>query len=215
MWVVGGFCAKSSPLELDGDMEFSGSGCGVTTLNLPVSKSDPQAKGCLRSLGCACPSSLCPVRAARKLRACTDGLGADTFVVRSIAREPCTKREVVLEVRRLAVRTLTQGLPTGHSMRVTGAQRLAAAGVEEARIALFGRWGSAAVRGYVREALLGRSGGGLAEQVESKAVSCVDVFAAKHARPSTVGPSPVEEFLSEVGRTPARALDLESLKASG
>ena len=41
---------------------------------------------------------------------------------------------------------------TGHSLRVTGAQGLAAAGVDTWAIQLIGRWGSEAVLGYIREA---------------------------------------------------------------
>ena len=44
-------------------------------------------------------------------------------------------------------------------MRVTGAQRLAAAGVTEAKLILFGRRASKAFLKYVREALLGKQGG--------------------------------------------------------
>ena len=43
---------------------------------------------------------------------------------------------------------------SGHSLRATGAQGLAAAGVETWAIELLGRWGSDAVRGYVRDARL-------------------------------------------------------------
>lgn len=43
---------------------------------------------------------------------------------------------------------------SGHSLRATGAQGLAAAGVDTWAIELLGRWGSDAVRGYVREARL-------------------------------------------------------------
>eukprot|EP00972_Heterocapsa_arctica_P085862 12654200-Heterocapsa_arctica.AAC.1 len=38
----------------------------------------------------------------------------------------------------------------GHSGRATGAQIMAAAGISEWRIQAFGRWGSAAVLGYLR-----------------------------------------------------------------
>ena len=41
--------------------------CGTAPLNLPVSKSDTQALGKKRTHVCACPSPLCPVRAARQL----------------------------------------------------------------------------------------------------------------------------------------------------
>ena len=56
---------------------------------------------------------------------------------------------------------------TGHSGRVTGAQRLAAAGVDELRIQVFGRWASCSVRRYVREATLDGVGATLALEVEA------------------------------------------------
>ena len=46
---------------------------------------------------------------------------------------------------------------TGHSLRATGAQGLARAGVEEWAIQLLGRWGSKAIRLYTRQAALERS----------------------------------------------------------
>jgi hypothetical protein len=46
---------------------------------------------------------------------------------------------------------------SGHSLRATGAQGFAKAGLDECSIQLLGRWGSKAVRGYTREAALVRS----------------------------------------------------------
>ena len=54
---------------------------------------------------------------------------------------------------------------SGHSARVEGAQAMARAGLELPVIQLFGRWGSDAVMGYVRDALLGEEGGKIAQQV--------------------------------------------------
>ena len=51
-------------------------------------------------------------------------------------------------------------------MRVTGAQRLALAGVGETRIITFGRWSGMVFWRYVREAVLGVNGGDLSAQVE-------------------------------------------------
>ena len=51
-----------------------------------------------------------------------------------------------------------EGRFTGHALRTTGAQRLAMAGVSEAKIRLFGRWASQAMLAYVRETLLAESG---------------------------------------------------------
>eukprot|EP00971_Amphidinium_carterae_P184402 3660891-Amphidinium_carterae.1 len=44
-----------------------GTGCGIATLLLPVSKTDQLALGAERTHGCSCPSSLCPVAAVRRL----------------------------------------------------------------------------------------------------------------------------------------------------
>ena len=46
------------------------------------------------------------------------------------------------------------GKVTGHTMRVTGAQGLAAGGLDLWAIQLLGRWGSMAVKAYVRESHL-------------------------------------------------------------
>ena len=46
---------------------------------------------------------------------------------------------------------------TGHSLRATGAQGFAKAGLDEWSIQLLGRWGSKAIRGYTRGAALEKS----------------------------------------------------------
>ena len=51
------------------------------------------------------------------------------------------------------------GKITGHSMRVTGAQGMAAAGMDLWAIQLLGRWGSMAIKSYVREAHLEQAEG--------------------------------------------------------
>ena len=42
------------------------------------------------------------------------------------------------------------GRISGHTMRVTGAQGLAASGLDLWAVQLLGRWGSSAVKGYVQ-----------------------------------------------------------------
>jgi hypothetical protein len=54
---------------------------------------------------------------------------------------------------------------TGHSARVTSAQLMARAGISEWRIQVFGRWGSSAVLGYLRESLISATSGALAQEV--------------------------------------------------
>ena len=55
---------------------------------------------------------------------------------------------------------------TGHSPRVTGAQRMARAGLSEWRIQVFGRWGSVAIRRYTRESVIEGAASGIAKDVE-------------------------------------------------
>ena len=55
---------------------------------------------------------------------------------------------------------------TGHSARVAGAMRMAYAGHPLWTIQVFGRWGSTAILGYVRDAILGVQGGDLARHTE-------------------------------------------------
>lgn len=71
----------------------------------------------------------------------------------------CTKEataSTIVEAAKLlgAPTANAEGKVTGHSLRVAGAQGMAAAGLDLWAIQLLGRWGSAAVQGYVREAHL-------------------------------------------------------------
>ena len=83
-----------------------------------------------------------------------------------VASDASTKAEVVAEIRKVAKSTRTQGAISGHSVRVTGAQRLALSGVNETRLITFGRWASVVLRKCVREAVLGINGRELVAQVE-------------------------------------------------
>ena len=161
----------------------AGTGCGVAIVGLAASKTDPTARGVTRTLGCACPSTLCPVKAVRAVLARCAGAATDAFVVRNLTGEPCTKAEVVAEAQQVARVTGTSGWVTGHSMRVTGAQRLALAGVGETRVITFGRWSGMVFRRYVREAVLGVNGGDLSAQVEQALIEkkVYEAFEARHA----------------------------------
>ena len=77
-----------------------------------------------------------------------------------------TKKNVVQFYNDLAKAAGFQGRVTGHSARVEGAMRMAYARHTEWTIQLFGRWGSNTVLKYVREALLGREGGTIAQVTE-------------------------------------------------
>ena len=74
---------------------------------------------------------------------------------------PCTKDAMIRTIIRAAEflglpRETADGLEhwTGNTLRINGAQGLAAAGLDTWAIQLLGRWGSTAVLGYIREAPL-------------------------------------------------------------
>ena len=77
------------------------------------------------------------------------------------ARDVCSKAGVTDTIRAAAdligQRLVDPGglfLHTGHALRVTGSQALARAGLQELMIALQARWGSSAIRTYIRKAPL-------------------------------------------------------------
>ncbi len=146
-----------------------GRGCGVAALKVSASKTDWKAKGLVRRHGCACPSVLCPVRAVRALlEAAPAGADGNTPLVRGRKGGVARKAEVVKEIRKFAVHLgAPPGNYSGHSLRVTGAQRLALSGVSEDKIRVFGRWASAAMLRYVRDKLLEHSGLEVSTIVES------------------------------------------------
>eukprot|EP00973_Karenia_brevis_P020371 2797216-Karenia_brevis.AAC.1 len=148
----------------------------VASWALPSSKADQTAVGVERTHGCCCSvpgwASLCPAHAMlrqieylrclfpSKFDSC--GIPADDLpLFPSSSGEPCTKDTVFKTIEQTAV---TLGLPmwtsdglrqwTGHSLRVTGAQNMAKAGLDTWIIQLLGRWGSQAVRTYIRDAPL-------------------------------------------------------------
>ena len=137
--------------------EFSaGTGCGVATLLVETSKVDIEARGAKRSLECTCPLADCPVKAAR--RVCED-LSRDEHIVQDRAGGPVSKEKMIAVLKDLA--TLRGAVDvtriTGHSMRVTGAQRLINAGLSLEQVRAFGRWKSVglALR-YLRETAISR-----------------------------------------------------------
>ena len=81
-----------------------------------------------------------------------------------------TKALLVREIQALArAGGARAGNYTGHTLRVTGAQQMALAGISEDKIRLFGRWASAAMLSYVRGSLLARSGLQVAKAVAEPA----------------------------------------------
>ena len=97
---------------------------------------------------------------------------------------PVTKQMVMAAFRSVAVACGQQDPQTitGHSGRVTGAQRMAKSGLSEWRIQAFGRWGSKAVLRYIRSALLEGNLLGIAPLVEAAARHPADTVDAVRAR---------------------------------
>ena len=128
-------------------------GCGVATLKVAVSKTDWTAKGSERSHGCCCPSPLCPVAALRRLH---DARLPGQHLVQTKVGTPVSKAALIRAMKSLAT---SLGHPradriTGHTLRTTGAQRMASAGISEEKIRMFGRWRSDEMLAYVRETLI-------------------------------------------------------------
>lgn len=167
--------ATVNQLTFEDPVEGDADKCGRAIFNLPVSKSDHKALGKLRTHNCACPSRLCPVAAAQRLRerAIASALRHQQAVftaplVPTDKGEHQTKKQIVSLFLSLTDAVGANDLRiTGHSPRVTGAQRMALAGISEWRIQTFGRWGSSAVLGYIRETLLQGKSDFLAAEVEA------------------------------------------------
>ena len=139
---------------------------------LPASKNDVEARGVSRAHGCSCVPGVarasCPYCAvAAQLQRLerlfptrwTDGvpdLDLPLFPTSSgdVVNKEAMSETIVEAARRLKVPTSapdSSARVSGHSLRVTGAQGLARAGVEVWAIQLLGRWGSDTVLEYVRE----------------------------------------------------------------
>jgi len=142
-------------------------------ITLPASKSDVQALGATRSHGCTCsPPNFradCPVHALWDqlllLQQAFPELHVDGRpalqlpLFPGLRGHPATKDRMtatIVEGARLLRCPLENADRTarvsGHSLRPTGAQGLARAGLDTWSIQLIGRWGSTAVAGYIQEA---------------------------------------------------------------
>ena len=143
------------------------------TWSLPASKADAKATGVSRTHACVCaegrPTPRCPVHALWDhlicLRRCFPGRwhggvpAHDLPLFPTSNGQPCDKERVTLTLVRAAGflgmdEASADGTErvTGHSLRTTGAQGLARAGVSLWAIQLVGRWGSDVVKSYVRDA---------------------------------------------------------------
>ena len=86
-------------------------------VTIAAGKADSKAKGVKRRHGCACPSVLCPVVAARQLKVSRQGADDDEPLVVNIGGEMVTKDEVTSELRAFAEWLGDRDLNiTGHSM---------------------------------------------------------------------------------------------------
>ena len=139
---------------------------------LPVSKTDQQALGAIRSHRCLCGRGFdvgsCPAHVAWDHLLSLRVMFPDRFesdpdlpLFPDVQGNPVTKEAVVRTIEEGARRLgMTLESPDGaekvggHSLRVTGAQELARLGYHLWYIQLFGRWGSEVVRKYLREAPL-------------------------------------------------------------
>ena len=117
------------------DVEFKGElGCDVATLCVSASKLDWKAKGVTRHHGCACPSVWCPVKASKILVGAADKKSREAPSAVTSKGEVPTKVSACNEIKRWAVHSgASEGVFTGHSLRTTGAQRLAMAGSAKPR----------------------------------------------------------------------------------
>ena len=110
--------------------------------------------------GGECPSSVCPMKAARTLVDKAGSRGNQEALVVTLGGGTVRKDTMVAEIVNLAAATgAPSGKYSGDSLGVTGAQRMASAGVEFEKIKVFGRWTS-------NEAL--RYEGGIGKQVERR-----------------------------------------------
>ena len=147
--------------------------------NLPVSKAEPQALGKKRRLACSCDVAgqmqtrrVSPVAAARRLHSravrFAIELGASAPEVQPLwpnaVRRFVTKQAATSTFVVLAKAIGIDSRITGHVCRVTGAQAMAATGIDVWVIQAFCRWGSAAILGYLRDTHLAPHAG-LASQV--------------------------------------------------
>ena len=153
------------------------SGEEVVTWHLPASKNDQSALGAARTHGCCCRGAagvgcpVCSIKAQHALlrrlfpQCWRDGAFAPDFPLFPTTGGVAAEKHAVAETIAAAARLL--GCPaesadgsariTGHTMRITGAQGLARAGLDPWAVQLLGRWGSATVLQYIQEVPLERS----------------------------------------------------------
>ena len=142
----------------------------IVHLRLPASKTDQTGVGCSRSWQCLCRDRArrvdCPYHAAvdqTELLGNIFGCPVDPQLPLFPDRAGLTVSKAAV-VKTIEATIEAMGLPLkndmggnlygGHSFRVTGARRLAALGVEVAKIMILARWSSEAVFRYIKDAPL-------------------------------------------------------------
>merc|ERR1712194_883052 len=152
-------------------LEVNSEGDPVVRWYLPASKTDTEARGVARAHGCSCTTTAAPscpyhavldqlARLRRLFPARWSEAGPDDDLPLfpaedgSVVTKDRMVATIVAAARRLKVPLAApdgSARVSGHSLRVSGAQGLAKAGLDVWAIQLLGRWGSAAVLGYIRE----------------------------------------------------------------
>ena len=186
-------------------LEVNSEGDPVVKWFLPASKTDTEARGVARAHGCSCTSTAwpsCPYHAVvdqlerlRRLfpeRWSSSGPADDLPLFPAEDGTVVTKDRMVATIvdaaRRLKVPLVApdgSARVSGHSLRVTGAQGLAKAGLDVWAIQLLGRWGSAAVLGYIREVPLELAATWAARAARSMTLD--DLLRQRAAGPPAVG----------------------------
>ena len=187
----------------------------IVQWSLPASKTDQQALGVARTHGCCCSTAFrrrCPAHSAWDQLMILEEKFPQCFAARSaqnadappactddslplfptVEGEICAKTDmtetIVQAAKRLEVPLeLPDGSErvSGHSLRATGAQGLARAGLELWAIQLIGRWGSDAVQTYVREAFVESS-----ESWARRAVEHTDINDVVNGQCPSFSPAP-------------------------
>ena len=154
-----------------------GDTCPVVSWCLPASKNDVEASGVSRTHGCCCGpsrSTLCPYHAAKEQiellkehfperfeqeRPDEDLPLFPTLEGLVVSKGAMVDTIVEAAVRLGSARSSADGSErvSGHSLRVTGAQGLTAAGLDTWAVQLLGRWGSDTVLSYIRSVPLQKS----------------------------------------------------------
>ena len=135
----------------------------VAILDLGPTKTDPEGRGCRRSLLCACKGTcgtggpegaICPVQALSSVLSERRRLGLSPKhpLFPQADGRATSARQVCADFSQLLATGVSE-----HSFRREGAQYYARNSVQEGLIQFLGRWGGATVKRYIGEALDGQA----------------------------------------------------------